>query len=299
MATKELNPPADTIARLASEVGPAVVGLLGRGRGGSGVIVAPGRVLTLARSARREEVAVSFADARRESGRVLGVDHDLGVALVEVATGESPSVAWAQDDAAPAIGAGVFALADPGGRGLRVTSGAVTSAPRSLRGPRGRLLEGLIEHTAPLPRGSGGGPLLDAEGRLLGINAVRVDDGLILALPGAAIRARLDDLAAGRPRPQRRLGVAIVPPRAARRLRGAVGLPDRDGVLVRGVLDDSPAGRAGIERGDLIVALDGRPVDSLDALFGALEAAPLDRAFGVSVVRGVGEHELDVTLEER
>jgi serine protease Do len=297
MATKELSSPAATIERIASDAGPAVVGLVGRARGGSGVVVAPERVLTLARNARREEVTVSFGDARRESGGVLGVDHDLGVALIEVPTRECPVVPWAQDPATPAIGAPVFALADPSGRGLRVTAGAVTSSPRSLRGPRGRLIDGLIEHTAPLPRGSGGGPLLDADGQLLGINAVRVDEGLILALPGATIRARLDDLAAGRPRPQRRLGVAIVPPRAARRLRRAVGLPERDGVLVRGVLGDSPAARAGLERGDLIVAFDGRPVDSVDALFGALEAAPLDRAFSVSIVRGVSERDLDVTLE--
>ena len=74
---------------------------------------------------------------------------------------------WSQATGAPAIGAAVFALADPRGRGLRVTSGAVTSSPRSLRGPRGRMVEGLIEHTAPLPHGSGGGALLDEAGACL------------------------------------------------------------------------------------------------------------------------------------
>ena len=69
-----------------------------------------------------------------------------------------------------------------------------------------------------------------------------------------------------------RLGVAIAPPRVARRMRRAVGLPEHDGVLVRGVQDDSPAARAGIERGDLIVAAGERAVDRLDVLYEALDA---------------------------
>jgi len=298
MATAE-STSQQTIERLAAQAGPGIVGITGRSRGGSGVVVAEGRVLTLARNLRREEVTIAFGDGRRESGRVAGVDHDLGVALVAVDTGESPVVPWSEVTDAPAIGTPVFALADPRGRGLRVTSGAVTSEPRSLRGPRGRLLEGLIEHTAPLPRGSGGGALLDGAGGLLGVNAVRVDDGLILALPAASIRARVEDLAAGKAPTRRRLGVAIVPPRAARRLRRAVGLPERDGVLVRGVLEGSPADRAGLERGDLIVALDGSPVESVDALFGALDAAPLERPFKVSIVRGASERDVDVSLEAK
>jgi serine protease Do len=242
---------------------------------------------------------VVFADGREESGRAIGVDPDLGVALLESATGDSPEATWSEELAPPAIGAAVFALANPGGRGLRVTPGFVASGPRSLRGPRGRLLEGLIEHTAPLPRGSGGGPLLDGEGRLLGLNAVRVDEGLILALPSASIRPRLDALAAGREGARRRLGVAVVPSRAARRLRRAVGLDERDGVLVRGVLPDSAAGRAGLERGDLIVAVGDVATDSVDALFGALDAVSLERPFTVSLVRGVQEREVEVSLEEQ
>jgi S1-C subfamily serine protease len=180
-----------------------------------------------------------------------------------------------------------------------VTAGAVASAPQSLRGPRGRLLEGLIEHTAPLPRGSGGGPLLDESGGLLGLNAVRLAHGFILALPGARIRERVADLSAGRTREPRRLGVAVVSPRIARRLRRAVGLPERDGVLVRAVEQDSPAERAGVQRGDLIVALGERKVDSLDALFGALDAASVDRPVALGVVRGVEEHQLQAELEAR
>jgi S1-C subfamily serine protease len=91
--------------------------------------------------------------------------------------------------------------------------------------------------------------------------------------------------------------VAVVPARAARRLRRAVGLPERDGVLVRAVEQGSPADEAGVQRGDLIVALGDHSVDSLDALFGALDAAVADEPLALRIVRGVEERELQVSLE--
>jgi S1-C subfamily serine protease len=286
------------IADFTAGAGAAVVGLADGARGGSGVVIDRDRALTLARNLRGAEVSVSFKDGRRERASLLASDPDLGVAVLDVPTGDVQPVAWA-DTATPAIGTPVFALADPGGRGLRVTAGAVASAPQSLRGPRGRMLEGLIEHTAPLPRGSGGGPLLDDAGRLLGLNAVRLSHGLILALPAARVRERLPDLSAGRSPAPRRLGVAVVPPRIARRLRRAVGLPERDGLLVRGVEQGSPADRAGLQRGDLIVALGDREVDSLDSLFGALDAAPSEQPLSLRIVRGVEEREVQVPPEAR
>jgi len=288
--------PQSTLQQIAASAGPSVVGLAEGARGGSGVVVEPGRVLTLARNLRGGQLSVSLSGGRLKTATVAGTDADRGIAVLELDTGETPAVTWADGAEAPAIGAPVFALADPAGRGLRVTAGAVASAPQALRGPRGRLLEGLIEHTAPLPRGSGGGPLLDGQGRLLGLNAVRLAHGLILALPTAEVRERVADIAAGKPATQRRLGVAIVAPRIARRLRGAVGLPEREGVLVRAVQQQSPAARAGVERGDLIVAMAGREVDSLDALFAALDAAPLEQPVPLRILRGEQERQVDVVL---
>src|SRR5207248_3949024 len=120
---------------------------------------------------------------------------DLGVAVMEVDTGEVSPVRWEPPQSERRIGRAVFALANPGGRGLRVTPGFVSSTTRSFRGRRGRRVSDAIEHTAPLPRGSAGGPLVDVEGTLLGINAVRVDPGLILALSAdSAVRERVDAL---------------------------------------------------------------------------------------------------------
>jgi serine protease Do len=277
----------------AEGVGPAVVGL-GRGWSlGSGVVVGAGRVLTNAHNLRGEEVTITFADGRRETGRVAGADPDLDLAAVEVDTGDVAAVAWDPEAERPSVGTAVFALANPGGRGLRVTPGFVSSANRRFRGPRGRRIAGAIEHTAPLPRGSSGGPLVNGEGRLLGLNAIRQEGGLILAIPADAnLARRADALWRGEPTQRARLGVAIAPPRVARRLRRAVGLPERDGVLVRAVDDDGPAGRAGVQPGDLVVAVDGRPIDGVDVLYDVLDAAPEE--LRLTLVRG--EQERDVTV---
>jgi serine protease Do len=284
------------IKGIAERVGPSVVGLGGR-RGGSGIVVAPGRVLTLARNVgERDEVDVWVAGERVE-GRVLGRDEQVDAAVLAVEAG-APPVVWAGDGAELGIGTPVVALGDPAGRGLRATPGWLASAPRGVRGPRGRLIDGVLEHTAPLPRGSGGGPLVDAEGHVIGLNAVRRPGGLILAWPASALRAAADALAAGTHRPPRRLGVAVAPPAVARRLRAAVGLPPEDGLLVQAVRDGSAADAAGLTRGDLIVAAAGRPVASVDDLYAALDAAEPGAPMALVVLRGAERVELTATLHE-
>ena len=287
------------IVAAAERVGPSVVGL-GRGWGrGSGVVVAPGRVLTNAHVLRGKEVAVSFAGGDTSHGQVAGADADLDVAVIAVDTGDAPPIAW-EDGAVAEVSAGlpVFALANPGGRGLRTTFGLVSATGRSFHGPGGRRIGGSIEHTAPLPRGSSGGPLVDATGRLLGLNTIRLEGGLILALPAdETLRRRTEALAGGSPPERPRLGVALASPRTAGRLRSAVGLPERDGLLVRGVLEDSPAGRAGIQRGDLLVSAGGRPLVAVDELFDALEAAAGGEGpLVLGIVRGTEEREVSVAL---
>ncbi|MBV9798178.1 MAG: trypsin-like peptidase domain-containing protein [Solirubrobacterales bacterium] len=286
------------VQKAAESTGPSVVGL-GRGWGvGSGVVIASGRVLTNAHNLRHDEVTVAFADGRLESGQVAGSDPDLDLAVIDVNTGDVEPIEWAETGTdSVEIGRAVFALANPGGRGLRVTPGFVSSTARSFRGPRGRRIAGAIEHTAPLPRGSSGGPLIDSSGRLLGINAVRVDGGLILAIPAdAAVRDRVEGLGRGEPPKRARLGVAVAPPRVARRLRRAVGLPEREGVLIRAVQDGSAAESAGLERGDLIVGAGGQEIERVDALYDALDAASAEGRLALTIVRGAEEREVEVTF---
>jgi serine protease Do len=284
----------EAIAQVAERVGLSVVGL-GRGWGrGSGVVIAKDRVLTNAHNVRRDQATVVFADGRRETGEWTAIDPDLDLAVLSVDTGDAPAVAWEPGDA-PGVGAAVLALANPGGRGLRTTLGFVASEGRSFRGPRGRRIAGAIEHTAPLPRGSSGGPLVDVEGRLLGLNAVRLEGGLILAVPAnASVKERAESLGRGEAPTAPRLGVAVAPPRVARRMRRAVGLPEQSGLLVRGVEDGSPAAAAGVQRGDLLVAAAGRELDSVDALYEVLDGVAEGGSVELTVVRGTDERPVQV-----
>ena len=155
-----------------------------------------------------------------------------------------------------------------------------------------------MEHTAPLGRGSSGGPLVDADGKLVAINTHRLGDGFYLALPATAtLKSRIDALGRGEAPSRRRLGVALAPPHVARRLRRAVGLEDRDGVLIREVEENSPAAAAGLRRGDLIVAAGGQPVDSIDALLAAVDAVAEGATLPLTVVRATQEVEVTVRFD--
>jgi serine protease Do len=165
------------IRDIAERVGPSVVGLATR-RGGSAIVVAAGRALTLARTVAGLDAVTAVVGGERVEARVVGRDEQADAAVLAF-DAAAPAITWAPDDAGIGIGSEVLALGDPGGRGLRATPGHVASAPRGVRGPRGRLIDGVLEHTAPLPRGTGGGPLVDGEGRVVGLNAVRRPGGLI------------------------------------------------------------------------------------------------------------------------
>ena len=263
----------------------------GFGRG-AGVVVGPGLVVTNAHNLRGSQVTVTFADGRQETGTVAGADIDGDLAVIQVPTGDIEPLEWA--DAPAEVGTPVFAV---GGSpfGPRVTFGLVSAVGQAFRGPGGRLVGGSLEHTAPLHRGSSGGPVVDTAGRLLGINTNRLGDGFYLALPaGQELRTRVDRLAQGDVPARRRLGVALVPSPAARHLRKAVGLPERDGVLVRVVEEGSPAEASGLREGDLLTTANGRDLRTPDDLFAALDALGADEALSLHVVRGV--EELDVAV---
>jgi serine protease Do len=275
---------SDAVAEVIATAAPSVVGV---GRAGSGVVVADGLVVTNAHNL-RGEVAVSFEDGRVATATVAGADVDGDLAVLSVDTAGAPALAWSQN--APALGHVVIGLSRPGGRSLRAGAGFISGLGISFRGPGGSTVTGALEHGAPLVPGSSGGPLVDSAGQLVGINTHREGEGFYLALPvGADLKERVDALARGEVPRRVRLGVALAPPKVARRLRHAVGLPDRDGLLVHAVEPDGPADRAGVRRGDLIISVSGRPVATAEELAALLRSIDEAGAVDLVVVRGVDE----------
>ncbi len=290
--TTTLDELSRSVEEITSKGGQSVVGV---GASGSGVVVGGGQVLTNAHNLRGDELIVTFVDGRRVTATVSAADDEGDLAILAVETGESPAVEWS---AGPRrLGEAVVALANPAGRGTRVSVGFVSALDVSFRGPGGRRIAGAIEHTAPLVRGSSGGPLLDTEGRLVGIDTHREGDGFYLAIPADdELRRRVDALSRGEAPRRARLGVALAPPKIARRLRRSVGLPERDGLLVRAVEPGGPADRAGIRQGDLIVSAGGEAIASIDDLASALETGEASSSMELGVVRGVEELRVAVDL---
>lgn len=274
---------------------PAVVGVGSRGPSGSGILLAPGKVLTSAHNVRSEHPVVHFGDGAAREAEEVSSDLAGDLAVLSLETGPAAPLSWSE--AGPRLGSPVYAAARPGAGSARLSFGVVAGLDEEFRGPGGRPISGSFEHTAPLPHGSSGGPVMDLEGRLLGINTKRLGEGLYAAISAdSQLRQRLDSLSRGEPVQRAYLGVALLPTEAGRRLRSAVGLPPRAGALVDGLASDGPAEQAGLRRGDLITRAGAEEVQRPADLHRALSGRRPGEELNLELVRGVEGLELKVTL---
>jgi serine protease Do len=280
-----------TAQSIAAKLGPAVVTIGQDGRG-TGLVIAAGKVLTNAHNLRDRTTSVTFADGRTVQGSLAGADADGDLVVIDVDTADTHPATWAE--VMPQAGDIVFAISR-GGHRHRVSFGMVSSVELPFHGPRGRTIHGGVEHTAALPRGSSGGPLVNAGGDVVAINTHRSGRGFYVARPvDAALRSTIDGLAAGKSVVRPHLGVALAPPEVAAKLRRSVGLPERDGLLLRAVEPDSPAARAGLAEGDLLIAVGDTPLTSIDVLHTALATA-VD-SVNVTVLRGTDERVVTISF---
>lgn len=283
-----------TLSQLQTELqaaaGPirAATVSLGRDGRGSGVVVADGVILTNAHVLNDRTISVRFADGRAAQAEVTAVDVDGDLAALKVDTTGVFPLEWAET----AGETGTLVLAGHGNG--TVTMGMVSAVGRRFRGPRGRVVSDTVEHTAPLSRGASGGPVVNIDGRLVGINTARSDAGYRAVAVSADLRARVTRLIAGEQVERPVLGIAIVPTAAAKSVRQSAGLVERAGVLIQAVADDSAAVRAGLAQGDLIVSAAGTPVVDIDDINRALESSPNSLELGV--VRGADERTVVVTF---
>jgi S1-C subfamily serine protease len=293
------------VVRVVESVGPAVVSLAVGGRhgggAGSGVLVTPdGYLLTNSHVVHRARaLRVTFTDGRSVSGRVVGDDPATDLALVHADAGSLPFAALDETGAVRPGQLGI-AIGNPLGFQSTVTAGVVSAVGRSLPGRDGRLIEDVVQHTAPLNPGSSGGPLVDSRGRVIGVNTAIIPfaQGIGFAIPAATagwVLPRL--LADGRVR-RCWLGIAgqtrPLEPWLARRL----ALADPRAVEVVAVTPGSPAERAGLREGDLILALAGECTPAVGVLHRMLANWPSGRAGRASVLRGEERLELEVSPVE-
>jgi S1-C subfamily serine protease len=253
------------------------------------VVIGPGLVLTNAHHVHHDGVTVRTMDGHDAQATVAGIDRDGDIAVLQASV-EGAALAFASRPVT--VGTPVLALG-VAYRGPRVTFGLVSAVGQAFRGPQGRRIGGSIEHTAPLAPGSSGSALLGLDGALVGLNTSRLGGGFYQAIPtDEAMQSRITRLAAGEHVARPRLGVAIAPSWIARRMRAAVGLASRDGLLVREVEEGSRAEAAGILVGDLIVSAAENPVIDPDDLGDAIEGTT--GTLHIRLVRG--DQELDVVV---
>ena len=256
----------------------AAVVSIGRGRGGertgegSGVALAPdGYILTNSHVVHgAPDLDVRFTDGRSLRARLIGEDPPTDLAVVRVGASDLAHVELGRSTLR--VGQLVIAIGNPLGFQSTVSAGVVSALGRSLRGRDGRLIENIIQHTAPLNPGNSGGPLVDSHGRLVGINTAMIAyaQGLFFAVPASTVTWVVPKLLSDGVVKRGYLGLAGRERPLDRRLARARGLEQRSGVEVMNVQAGGPAGDAGLREGDIILAIDGENVASVDDLHRAL-----------------------------
>ncbi|MGC1908621.1 MAG: trypsin-like peptidase domain-containing protein [Candidatus Dormiibacterota bacterium] len=273
----------------------SVVGIGTRWPSGSGFVFADGLVVTNAHNVHSENPEVHFGDHSHREATSVTVDRAGDLAVIKVSTEGAFPITWV--DGGPMVGTPIFAAANPGGRGARLSFGMVSAFSRDFRGPGGHPISGGFEHTAPLPHGSSGGPVLTMSGELLGINTKRLGEGLYAALQAVpTLHARLEALGKGEAVVRPYLGVGLLPGEVARRLRAAVGLPEREGVLVQHLDDLGPAAQAGLLKGDLLTKANGEELSRAADLHRVLSSATPGDQLELEIVRGADERQIKVAL---
>jgi len=265
------------VVAAVTRVGPAVVNIAVQadrhGGAGSGVAVSPdGLVLTnshVARGAKR--ILIATQDGRRADAALLGDDPDTDLALLR-AHGDGFAAATLGRSADLRVGQLAVAIGNPLGFQSTVTAGIVSATGRTLGGREGRAIEDLIQTDAALNPGNSGGALVDSRGEVIGINTAVVAgaQGLCFAVASDTARLVLGELVRfGRVR-RGRIGIAGQTVRLPRRIADRLGRDQPTAVLAAEVQADSPAHRAGLRSGDLLLEADGERLTGLYRLLARL-----------------------------
>jgi S1-C subfamily serine protease len=283
------------IAELVGRLGSSIVRVDARqGRPATGIIWADNLVLTADHVLEHED-SIQVTDAQTTvKAAVAGRDPGTDLALLRTEGLKGvPAPRGRSTDIRP--GHLVIALGQPGD--LQVTFGIVSGLSGSFRSWRGGQVEHLIQTTAELLPGFSGGPLVDADGRVIGINSWNFGRGISRAVPVETAERVAESLKThGRIR-RAYLGLGAQPVRLSQALASQIG--QDGGLLIVTVEAGGPAQQAGLLQGDTIVTIDGDPVRQLDELFGKLGALEVGSAHRLGVIRAGERKEIAITVGER
>ena len=308
--TEPLDAYSAAVVGAVESVGPAVVSIYtggadeaerARGGAGSGVVVTPdGYLLTNEHVVQKvSQARVTFVDGRSVPAVVAGRDPATDLAVLRA---QAAALPYAQLAGGARLRAGqlVVAVGNPFGFESTVSAGVVSALGRSLRSRHGRLIEGVVQHSAALNPGNSGGPLVDARGRVAGINTaiIAMAQGIGFAVPAATAQWVLTEiLTQGRVR-RAWLGVAARDRPLDLRLVRALGLTQQRAVEILSRESAGPAAQADLQPGDLIVGVNGAEVDGIDTLHRLLGRVPPGSELALAVVRRTQQLTVAVTARE-
>ena len=318
-----LAPPSDDTALLdeysravvgaADRVGPAVVNIdikqrvNGRrgpreiGGSGSGFIIAPdGFILTNSHVVHdANQIAVSLPDGREYPAQLVGDDPDTDLAVIRI---DAPHLAHVRlaDSESLRVGQVVIAIGNPLGFQASVTAGVISALGRSMHSQSGRLIDNIIQTDAALNPGNSGGPLVNSAGEVIGVNTamIRPAQGICFAIASNTAKFVAGWLIRDGKIRRSYIGVAGQNVPLHRRIIRFYNLPLETGVLVVSVEKDSPAQRAGLREGDLIIAFNEQPIGSSHELHKMLMGEQIGVEAKVLIIRHTEKLVLAITPAE-
>jgi serine protease DegQ len=293
------------IPGIVRKIEPSVVTIAHDQGSGSGVVWSKdGVVVTNAHVVgNAQAVEVAFFDGRRADGRVRAVDQDTDLAVVDVERQDLQPATFQKE--LPVVGELAVAVGSPLGFQNSVTAGIISGLHREIPGSAEqgiRSLVDLIQTDAAISPGNSGGALVNGRGEVVGINVAYIPPGqgavaIGFAIPGATAVDVVGQLLRSGRATHSYLG--IQPDQVTREVAAQLGLDQARGVVALAVVDDGPAARAGLRPGDVIVAMDGARVDTVEDLFAELRRRRPGSQVRLTIVRDGREQQLTVTLADR
>ncbi|OPH33463.1 Serine endoprotease DegS precursor [Moraxella lacunata] len=264
---------------------------------GSGVIVSKdGYIVTNAHVIEQaDEITVALNDGRKARATIVGADVESDLAVIKVEMDNLVPLAFRREPIR--VGDVALAIGNPFGVGQTVTQGIISATGRSGLGLT--TFEDFIQTDAAINPGNSGGALVDANGALVGINTVIYSRsggsmGIGFAIPTTIVEQVMNGLISTGRVSRGWLGVEIAPVR-----ENPTNLTTHEGVVIASVMADGPAGKAGLQAGDVVLSLDGKTIDNANTLIGIVSAKAPDSTLDAVVKRGDDEHELTITVGER
>jgi S1-C subfamily serine protease len=292
---------SQAVMSVVKRVGPSVISVSGRGNreggAGSGFVITPdGFAMTNSHVVNgRERLKATTDDGDSLDASLVGDDPATDLALIRIEARDLPYMELGDSNSLQ-VGQLVIAVGNPFGFSSTVSTGVISAVGRSMRSREGRLIENIVQHTAPLNPGNSGGPLVDSRGRLVGVNTaiIAFAQGLGFAVPGNTARWVASELLAHGKVHRLAMGIHATMAMIPRWLTRRLDLLSEETVEVVEVLPDSPAAAAGIQSGDWIVSAAGRLIAGTDDLHRVLATLPAGREVPIEIVRDDRRVELTV-----